>query len=214
MADNIYDNTITFHPTGEIKPLSYIKNTIDLGASKFLLTTKNFGLIATPTKENSNKKLFKLNENLIHTFSGTTNDGTLIIHKLIEKLTKQKIFHGVFAYEELYDEISVELSRRTMSSDRLFSCVSSSICRIKNDEGAYEYNLIECSPFGEVSEFTMNASGHRAESVLSMMEKENLEGMSVDDVVLRLKECYQSVFSTDLIDLMVIDSEGIREFSV
>ncbi|KAF7700572.1 putative proteasome subunit alpha type-6 [Cucumispora dikerogammari] len=213
MADNIYDNTITFHPTGEIKPYAYIKNTIDLGQSKFLLTTKNFGLIATPHVKNSNKRLFKLSDNIIHTFSGTTNDGTLIIHSLLQQLAEQSVFRGVIEYERMYDDISEECARRSMSYDRLISCVSSSIFRKLNDDGKWEFSIIECSPFGEVNEYILNATGHRSASVLSVMEKEDLQGMSLDEIIIQIKECFQAVCSIDKVDIMIIDGEGVREFT-
>lgn len=214
MADNIYDNTITFHPTGEIKPLAYIKNTIELGQPKFLLVTKQFGLIATPSIKNTNKRLFKLSDNLIHTFSGTTNDGILIIHNLLQKLTEQSVFQGVIEYEKIYNDISIESSRRTMSYDRLISAISSSIFRRKNDDGNWEFSIIECSPFGEISEYTLNAIGYRSASILSVMEKENFQDMSLDDIIVRIKECFQAVFSSDLVDIMIINNEGVKEFTV
>ena len=214
MADSVYDNTITFHPTGEIKPLAYIKNTIDLGSPKFILTTNNFGLIATINDPNGNKRLFTLNENAIHTFSGTTNDGTLIIHNLLQKLAKQSVFQGVIEYENIYDEISLASAKRTISQSRLISAVSSTVYRKKNEEGKYKFHMLECDPFGEVYEYVLNATGHRSASVLSVMEKEDLQDRSVEDVLLRVKECFRSVFSTDLVDAIVLDKDGIKEFTV
>lgn len=204
---SIYNNTVTFDPTGTIQPLTNIKKTIELGTPAISVSTKNFGLMLTfqiPSKYKM-RKIFKIEtgKSILISFAGTNNDSLRIFDSLQENLIKnedKKIFN-------IFGKTSKEIAIRTITGSRLNGNISISnyYCdKIKS------FVTEEMSNVGNIKFKKATAIGFRMNSILTILEKNFKKDWEFEEIMEVAEKIRKTVFEDEEREIFgyLIDKEG------
>lgn len=179
-----YDDVSMFSPDGKVKPLAYIKNTVELGSTTVGLCNSRCGVILVYTGSSPlsypNKKIFKINDTCVFAFSGITNDGLEIVDQLHNESVWLEVYQNKRKTIEMFKEISTEASLRTIyNRNRLFGVGGLMLCKKESVE------LIEFEPTGNTQYVYAASIGTRSQVAATMLEKNVrvLENMEVCDLI-------------------------------
>ncbi|TBU02340.1 subunit of 20S proteasome [Hamiltosporidium magnivora] len=168
-----YNYVSVFTPEGKVKPLDYIKKTVELGNVSIALKNNECGvMIGYKGQLNDisyyNKKVYKINDSSLFTFSGITNDGLEIVDYLIRKSVSEEVIRDRnISHLSVFDDLCVEASFRTMYSGTRLYGVSGLL--MTQSEGI---RLIEFEPTGRIREAHAMSIGNRSQSARTILESE------------------------------------------
>lgn len=168
-----YNNHIIYNPEGKIKQLEYIKNTISLGNTVVALKNEKVGVIVTHNIKRSTfaehqKKVFKINNYSLFSFSGITNDGNKIVkylkYKYVnEHVIKERKMHPV----HVFDDLCYDASFRTLvNGNRLYGVEG---FLLTDYDGI---SLTSFNPVGVAYEVKGLSIGNRSQSCRTILEDE------------------------------------------
>lgn len=174
MALSDYTYFSTFSPDGTLKPLSYLKKSYILGTTALAITSQDFGLIIA---QNQTKKVFKISDKSLFTFSGITNDGLHLVDYLISKHVEANVLKNRDINIESFDDYLYESTMRLMmNASRPFG--------VKGLYLSYtdKINLYEIDSEG-VSECKAMSIGERGQSARTILEKDYKDNMTEEEII-------------------------------
>ena len=208
-----YDDVSQFGPDGKVKPLDYIKGSIEMGGTAVALKSSKGGVIVC--NSTNKKKVFKIGENSLFCFSGITNDGLSIVDYLLledtwEEVYKKRSIDG----RHVFDHFSVDASLRTMyNRNRMFGAagILLTVNQINNN-----IDLVEWIPTGLCNNVLGCAIGHRAQSARTILEDAEFGSMSVEELVTIGISAVKNAHNEEdeiTLEIWVVDEHGIRQIN-
>ncbi|KAM0676868.1 Proteasome subunit alpha type-6 [Binucleata daphniae] len=174
MALSDYNYFSTFSPDGTLKPLSHLRKSHTLGTTALAITSPSFGLIIA---QKQTKKVFKISDNSLFTFSGITNDGLHLVNYLINKQVEANILKNRNINLQSFDDFLYDAGMRLMmNGSRPFG--------VKGLYISYtdKLTLFEIDSEG-VNECKAMSIGERGQSARTVLEKEVHDNMSEEEVI-------------------------------
>lgn len=216
-----YKNHIIFNPEGKIKQMEFISNTTSLGNTVLALNSKKTGVFITYNERRCKlaehqKKIFKINDYTLFSFSGITNDGLNIVDYLIdrsvhEKVIKERKIHPI----HVFDDFVAETVSRTVSNNVRLFAIDGLLMTVH--EGI---RLVLFESVGTVKEVRGMSIGNRCQSCRTVLETEclNFEEMSRDQLITTgikaLRNAYPEpgILNKDNVDIWVLDeTDGVYQ---
>ncbi|KAF9763945.1 putative proteasome subunit alpha type-6 [Nosema granulosis] len=213
-----YKNHIIFNPEGKIKQMEFISNTTSLGNTVLALNNKKTGVFITHNERRcklaeKQKKIFKINDYTLFSFSGITNDGLNIVDYLIdrsvhEKVIKERKIHPI----HVFDDFVAETVARTVANDSRLFAIDGLLMTVHDG-----VRLVLYEPVGTVKEVRGMSIGNRCQSCRTVLESEclNFENMNLQELVRvgikALRNAYPEpgVLTRENVDIWVLDeSDG------
>lgn len=209
-----YSNYIIFNPEGKIKQLEYIKSTTSLGNTVVSLCNRKYGVFLTHNSRRTKlsehqKKIFKINEDTLFSFSGITNDGHNVVDYLIdrsinEQVVKERHIHPIHVFEDLCYDASI---RTIVNGYRLYG-IDGLLMTLYDG-----VKLVVFDPKGSVKEVKGMSIGNRSQSCRTILEAMCLEfgGYGLDELIktgiTALRNAYpeQDALNDDNVDVWVLE---------
>lgn len=181
-----YDDVSVFTPEGKVKPLDYIRNTVELGNTTVALSNTRTGVIVVhtgPVVPNAfpTQKLFRISDFAAFAFSGMTNDGLEIVKYLVDEVIWHETYKNQPVHHlQLFEHLSFDAAYRTMTSNkRLYG--AGGVLMIRNNG----VRLVEFEPTGIVQAVKAVSIGSRSQSAKTVLENYtgSFEDMSKEQLV-------------------------------
>lgn len=213
-----YNNHIIYNPEGKIKQIEYVKNTVGLGNTVVALKNNNAGVIVTYNIKRSifaeyQKKIFKINDYSLFSFSGITNDGNKIVkylkYKYVnEHVIKERKIHPI----HVFDDLCYDASFRTLVNGSRMYGVEGFL--LTDYDGICLTNF---SPMGVAKEVKGLSIGNRSQSCRTILEDEchEFDNFNVEQLIFTglksLKNAYpeEGLLSNENVEIWILKKNGI-----
>lgn len=181
-----YDDVSVFTPEGKVKPLDYIRSTVELGNTTVALSNGSTGVIIVhtgPVVSNAfpTQKLFKISDFAAFAFSGMTNDGLEIVKYLVDEVIWHETYKNQPVHHlQLFENLSFDAAYRTVTSNkRLYG--AGGVLMIRSDG----VKLVEFEPTGIVQVVKALSIGSRSQSAKTILENhvDTFEKMNKDELI-------------------------------
>eukprot|EP00866_Antonospora_locustae_P002603 jgi/Antlo1/2603/1479 len=181
-----YDDVSVFTPEGKVKPLDYIKSTVELGNTTVALSNVRTGVIVVhtgPVVSNAfpTQKLFQISDFAAFAFSGMTNDGLEIVSYLVDEVIWHETYKNQPVHHlQLFENLSFDAAYRTVTSNkRLYG--AGGVLMIRTDG----VKLVEFEPTGIVQVAKAVSVGSRSQSAKTILENyvNNFENMDKEQLI-------------------------------
>ena len=218
-----YDRAITvFSPDGRLLQVEYAKKAVSQGAMTMGIVYKDGVLLIADRRireklqvSESIKKIYKIDNHILSTFSGLTSDARVLVKKCRVQAQQNKLTYGEpIDVEGIVKYIcDIEQMHTLYGGIRPFGI--SFLLAGADKKG---HHLFVTEPSGIYCGFTAKAIGVNSNEANILLEKKFKENLSKDDAVKLAIEIFKQVldkeFSFDRLEASVVNKKGIEKVEI
>jgi 20S proteasome alpha/beta subunit len=179
-----YNYFSMFTPEGKVIPIESIQRSVENGNVCVALRNKNTALMIAqrsgsedPLAENRSK-IERIDEFLVYTYSGITNDGIKIGARIRNTIQREKERTGTrLPFERIFSEMKFEYGLEVMRYGKRAMGIAGVIMGIDTNK----VSLLQISPTGEVTSCLASCIGRRSQSARTILESKNVSLLQMSD---------------------------------